>query len=79
MVMKKLDIDIINMSLYPCLMSEKLTSKWIIELCLKAKVNKPLKEDIENIHSLRIGKRFQGVLQKRKIDEFNFAKIKNGS
>lgn len=26
MLMKKLDIDIINMSLYPCLMSEKLTS-----------------------------------------------------
>ena len=74
MVMKKLDIDIINMSLYPCLMSEKLTSKWIIELCLKATVTKPLKENIENIHSLR--QRFQGILHKRKIDEFNFAKIK---
>ena len=74
MVMKKLDIDIINMSLYPCLMSEKLTSKWIIELCLKATVNKPLKENIENIHSLR--QRFQGILHKRKSDEFNFAKIK---
>ena len=67
MVMKKLDIDIINMSLYPCLMSVKLTSKWIIELCLKAKVNKPLKENIENIHSLRTGKDFRAFFIKEKL------------
>lgn len=76
--MKKLDIHVINTSLYSCLMSEKLTSKQIIDLCLKAKVNEPLKEIIENIHSLRIGRDFRAFFIKEKIDEFSFVKIKNG-
>lgn len=59
-------------------MSEKLTSKQSIDLCLKAKVNEPLKEIIENIHSLRIGRDFRAFFIKEIIDEFSFVKIKNG-
>ena len=57
-------------------MSVKLTSKWIIELCLKAKVNKPLKENIENIHSLRTGKDFRAFFIKEKLMNSILPKLK---